>query len=141
MENNTTNNLPPSAVGAETGKESGAQQADDKVLDFLAAKHPDDEGALEAMTQLMAEGGEKLLETLYKGLNADKSSQEAYVRGRNENIECRRREQMLPDGAPDAKEGNGTHEVLSHIRPSVWDDAERGNSGDVRHPNLSRMVW
>ena len=140
MENNTTNNLPPSAVGAEAGKESGT--GDDKVLDFLAAKHPDDEGALAAMTQLMAEGGEELLETLYKGLHADKESREAYVRGRNENIECRRKEQMLPgDGVPEEKEGKGKHELLSHIRPSVWDNGDGGFPGDVLHPNLSRTVW
>ncbi len=103
----------------------------DAILRFLADNHPDDEAALEQMTATLGqmEGitDNRLLELVYKGVNYEKSLEEAgnkaYVKGRNEAIELESRKRTLTVGDDN---GGGDDEpdlpLLRHIRKSVWDD-------------------
>lgn len=103
-----------------------SNSVDEAVLKYLADNHPDDEAALEQITQLLGgEVGERLIAAVYDGLHyaGDVAAADAagYLRGRNEAVEQKRREQdMYPKddgGVPDDYD----LPLLRTIRRSVWD--------------------
>lgn len=107
------------------GRDAGIADA---VLKYLAESHPEDEDALEVMTDLLGGGHEcrKLLDAVYDGLRLERAVDEAdkagYLRGRNEAVEMKRRELYAFEAADDG----GVPEdddvpLLRNIRRSVWD--------------------
>lgn len=99
---------------------------EERVLEFLAGRHPADEASLEGLTRVLCDDGE-MMETLYRGLHLEEriaaAEGAAYLRGRNDVIEEFRN---VRGPLPPVKEGGKTEQsdfipLLRNMRRSVWD--------------------
>lgn len=110
----------------KTEQQQAANAVDEAVLQYLADHHPDDEAALGQITQLLGgEVGEQLIAAVYDGLRYanDVAAADAagYLRGRNEAVAQKRREQDVYPKDDGGVPADYDLPLLRTIRRSVWD--------------------